>query len=99
MKNIQIKFKMLYERLDEALKIKLSRTLGGIESYIGFLLAFGASDLGGEVAKRLRRYSEEINPEGSEVSTITKSDLAWLSAFIRKISGKKDPLSKYLNCR
>ena len=98
MKNIQIKFQRLYKRLDEALKIKLNRPFGGIESYIGFLINYGVSAL--EVTERLMKYSERINqPEGSLSLSLTRSDIAWMNGFLKKISGKKDPLTKYLNCR
>ena len=94
--NISVKFKTVYERLDELCRKKLNKTEGGVESYARYLTNFGDAS-SAEMAKRLKGYSLAIKELGFENDIkITKADLTWIISLYKRLISQKDPLTKYL---
>ena len=96
--NISVKFKTVYERLDELCRKKLNQSSCGVEEYAKYLLRFCGRE-SCEVAKRLEKYSAALKESAASRNlNVTKRDIAWLLALYKRLSSKKDPLTKYLNC-
>lgn len=90
-----------YIDLDKVCAEKLGVERNGVSAYINKLVEMRFAPDRSEVLPRLIKYRKMRNIIAHEdgaidkLDEIAKSDIQWLNRFAKKVSGKRDPISRY----